>query len=136
MDPITLNTGSTFNQPSYEAEAPIGHPSTEGRTVRQLSEERDAHRNHHPVNTFAPPSSNFDQPREPIDTAPQQASTQPGDGTEVHHTATGTTTVPFKERVVGVAQKTRGTLLGKPELKEHGQAILDGRTTHEKDRNL
>ncbi|KAJ6584086.1 hypothetical protein DFH09DRAFT_266423 [Mycena vulgaris] len=34
--------------------------------------------------------------------------------------------VPFKERVIGVAQKTRGTLLGKPELKEHGEKILQG----------
>ncbi|KAF7364903.1 hypothetical protein MVEN_00360800 [Mycena venus] len=34
--------------------------------------------------------------------------------------------VPFKERVIGVAKKTRGTLLGKPELKEHGEKILQG----------
>ncbi|KAF7348301.1 hypothetical protein MSAN_01783800 [Mycena sanguinolenta] len=34
--------------------------------------------------------------------------------------------VPFKERVIGVAKKTRGTLLSKPELKEHGQKILQG----------
>ncbi|KAJ7069523.1 hypothetical protein C8F01DRAFT_1113034 [Mycena amicta] len=34
--------------------------------------------------------------------------------------------VPFKERVIGVAKKTRGTLLSKPELKEHGEKILQG----------
>ncbi|KAJ6549505.1 hypothetical protein B0H10DRAFT_2437529 [Mycena sp. CBHHK59/15] len=34
--------------------------------------------------------------------------------------------VPFKERVIGVAKKTRGTLLGKPELKEQGEKILQG----------
>ncbi|KAJ7079754.1 hypothetical protein B0H15DRAFT_953849 [Mycena belliarum] len=34
--------------------------------------------------------------------------------------------VPFKEQVIGVAKKTRGTLLGKPELKEHGEQILRG----------
>ncbi|KAF5361051.1 hypothetical protein D9756_005007 [Leucocoprinus leucothites] len=39
--------------------------------------------------------------------------------------------VPFKEQVIGVAQKTRGTLLGKPGLKEHGQKILEGEITHE-----
>ncbi|KAJ7078661.1 hypothetical protein C8R44DRAFT_825199 [Mycena epipterygia] len=37
--------------------------------------------------------------------------------------------VPFKERVIGVAKKTRGTLLGKPELKEHGEKILQGEAT-------
>ncbi|KAJ3882541.1 hypothetical protein F5051DRAFT_25183 [Lentinula edodes] len=34
--------------------------------------------------------------------------------------------VPFKERVIGVAKKTRGTLLNKPEVKEHGERILQG----------
>ncbi|KAJ7643873.1 hypothetical protein FB45DRAFT_1052734 [Roridomyces roridus] len=34
--------------------------------------------------------------------------------------------VPFKDRVIGVAKKTRGTLLAKPELKEHGEKILQG----------
>ncbi|EDR00308.1 uncharacterized protein LACBIDRAFT_295801 [Laccaria bicolor S238N-H82] len=44
--------------------------------------------------------------------------------------------VSFKERVIGVAQKTRGTILGNPGLKEHGEAILEGKTTHEHDRTL
>ncbi|KAJ4465837.1 hypothetical protein C8J55DRAFT_527999 [Lentinula edodes] len=34
--------------------------------------------------------------------------------------------VPFKERVIGVAKKTRGTILNKPEVKEHGEQILQG----------
>ncbi|KAF9464104.1 hypothetical protein BDZ94DRAFT_1308127 [Collybia nuda] len=77
------------------------------------------------------------------DTAPQQASTQPGDGHEIHtgkHAgkqpegvnvvevpAQTTEKVPFKEQVIGVAKKTRGTLLGKPELKQHGEMILEGK---------
>ncbi|EAU85979.2 hypothetical protein CC1G_03002 [Coprinopsis cinerea okayama7 len=80
-----------------------------------------------------------------VDTAPQQASTQPGDGSEVRVSrasddrskglsGTFNGNIPFKERVVGGAQKIRGTVLGKPDLKEHGQAILDGRTTHEADK--
>ncbi|KAL1727141.1 hypothetical protein EV714DRAFT_238925 [Schizophyllum commune] len=51
---------------------------------------------------------------------PQQASTMPGDGAEVHEK------VPFKEQVIAAAKKTRGTVLGKPELKEDAQQILDG----------
>ncbi|KAJ2916120.1 hypothetical protein MD484_g4269, partial [Candolleomyces efflorescens] len=143
MDPVSLTTGAAFNQPNYATEAPLGHSKEDDHTTRQLGQDQALRQLEHqdadaryPVNTFAPPSSSLDQPREPVDDIPQQASTQPGDGTEVHQTATGTANVPFKERVIGVAQKTRGTLLGKPELKEHGQAILEGRTTHEKDRDL
>ncbi|KAJ7601206.1 hypothetical protein C8J56DRAFT_1157423 [Mycena floridula] len=40
--------------------------------------------------------------------------------------------VPFKDRVIGAAQKTRGTLLGKPDLKAHGQQIIDGEVPAEK----
>ncbi|CAA7262956.1 unnamed protein product [Cyclocybe aegerita] len=83
-----------------------------------------------------------------VDTLPQQGSTQPGDGATVHaggeiyptemsaSTQPSQTTgkVPFKEQVVGYAQKTRGTLLGKPELKDHGERILAGQTTHAQDR--
>ncbi|KAF8895630.1 hypothetical protein BD779DRAFT_1500621 [Infundibulicybe gibba] len=68
--------------------------------------------------------------------ATQQASTQPGDGSEVRaghghdpHHDNGATKVPFKERVIGVAQVTRGTLLGKPNLKEHGEMILEGQAS-------
>ncbi|GLB38636.1 hypothetical protein LshimejAT787_0505010 [Lyophyllum shimeji] len=69
------------------------------------------------------------------DTEPQQAATQPGDGGEVHSTRQPPTViqipsepakVPFKEQVIGVAKKTRGTVLNKPELKEEGEMILEG----------
>ncbi|PPQ75817.1 hypothetical protein CVT24_002679 [Panaeolus cyanescens] len=82
-----------------------------------------------------------------VDTPRQQASTEPNDGSRVHfgernlqENRNQTTAerqeqgVPFKEQVIGYAQKTRGTLLGKPELKEHGQQILEGQLTHEEDR--
>jgi len=42
--------------------------------------------------------------------------------------------VPFKEQVIGYAQITRGTVLRKPGLKEHGEQILQGQTTHAEDR--
>ncbi|KAI0064122.1 hypothetical protein BV25DRAFT_1823662 [Artomyces pyxidatus] len=70
-----------------------------------------------------------------VDTASQQASTQPGDGSEVRDPAAGASTVgatpelpkvPFKDQVIAHAKKSRGTLLGKPELKEHGNQILQG----------
>ncbi|KAF8158179.1 hypothetical protein B0H34DRAFT_707737 [Crassisporium funariophilum] len=94
--------------------------------------------------TVLPPS--HQAPATKVDDMPQQASTQPGDGGHVHthgHTDTSrasnnptqhTEKVPFKEQVIGYAQKTRGTLLGKDDLKEHGEMILDGQTTHEQDR--
>ncbi|KAJ3911793.1 hypothetical protein F5877DRAFT_85537 [Lentinula edodes] len=48
-------------------------------------------------------------------------------GATTASTTTGTNPeVPFKERVIGVAKKTRGTLLNKPEVKEHGERILQG----------
>lgn len=81
----------------------------------------------------------------------QQAMTQPGVGSAVHgpahnpanptlgkkRTHDGTEVievpaaakVPFTEQVIGYAQKTRGTLLRKPELKEHGEKILEGQIT-------
>ncbi|KAJ7263177.1 hypothetical protein B0H12DRAFT_1103587 [Mycena haematopus] len=58
------------------------------------------------------------------------ADAMPEQGQEPNHPMTeqngAPPMVPFKERVIGVAKKTRGTLLGKPELKEHGQKILEG----------
>ncbi|RDB14665.1 hypothetical protein Hypma_016342 [Hypsizygus marmoreus] len=75
------------------------------------------------------------------DTPPQQGATQPGDGSEVHvrqpatnivevpSDQTGAPKVPFKEQVIGVAKKTRGTLLGKPDVKEQGEMILEGKAT-------
>jgi len=72
-----------------------------------------------------------------VDEAPQQASTMPGDGSEVHtgRMAGGPNTnvveVPgqkpsFKDQVLGYAKVTRGKALGDPETVEHGQRILDG----------
>ncbi|KAK0243943.1 hypothetical protein EDD85DRAFT_945272 [Armillaria nabsnona] len=68
---------------------------------------------------------------------PQQGNTQPGSGSVVHDTTDQEPTdgqsnrsniqAPFKERVVGAALKTRGTLLKKPEVKETGQQLLDGK---------
>ncbi|KIY63489.1 hypothetical protein CYLTODRAFT_493865 [Cylindrobasidium torrendii FP15055 ss-10] len=65
------------------------------------------------------------------DTAPQQGATQPGSGGAVHQDNVNVVHVPaekppFKERVVGAALQTRGTILGKPELKETGQQLFDG----------
>ncbi|KAF9262772.1 hypothetical protein L218DRAFT_959918 [Marasmius fiardii PR-910] len=73
-------------------------------------------------------------------TAPQQGSTQPGDGSTVRETtgpdgqplrvvevpAQGEQHVPFKDQVVGYAKKTRGAMLGNHELKDHGEQILHG----------
>ncbi|KII90628.1 hypothetical protein PLICRDRAFT_28624 [Plicaturopsis crispa FD-325 SS-3] len=59
-----------------------------------------------------------------VHAAPQQASTSPGDGSEVQEGK-----LPFKEQVVAYAKVTRGTLLGKHDLKEHGEKILDGQET-------
>ncbi|TFK70948.1 hypothetical protein BDN72DRAFT_896046 [Pluteus cervinus] len=85
------------------------------------------------------------------DTPPQQAATQPDSGQTTH--ASGPTgpasdsqqgtahdapvrvievpgpKVAFKDQVIGYAQKTRGTLLNKPELKEHGEQVLEGRAS-------
>ncbi|KAM6493995.1 hypothetical protein JOM56_010356 [Amanita muscaria] len=77
-----------------------------------------------------------------VDEAPQQASTAPGDGRVVHDNhnppadsdMTDENKVPFKEKMIGYAQKTRGTILRKPSLKEHGEKILQGETTHADDR--
>ncbi|ESK95192.1 hypothetical protein Moror_1010 [Moniliophthora roreri MCA 2997] len=80
-----------------------------------------------------PPSETVEPTRS--DTVPQQGSTQPGDGSTVHEGQPQRVVeapaeqphLSFKEQVIGVAQKTRGTVLNKPELKEHGQQVLEGR---------
>ncbi|TEB30682.1 hypothetical protein FA13DRAFT_1733541 [Coprinellus micaceus] len=92
-----------------------------------------------PNRRYPPPSELINGRTGVADEVPQQGSTQPGDGSEIRRTddalqGPSSHEVPFKERVVGVAQVTRGTLLGKPDLKEHGEAILDGRTTHAQDK--
>ncbi|KAJ8080266.1 hypothetical protein PM082_017096 [Marasmius tenuissimus] len=68
-------------------------------------------------------------------TPTQQASTQPGDGSNVGGT-TGSdgqnvVEVPaekptFKDQFIGYAQKTRGTVLNKPDLKEQGDQLVHG----------
>ncbi|KAF5340769.1 hypothetical protein D9611_007502 [Ephemerocybe angulata] len=87
-----------------------------------------------PSNTYSPPS--LHTPARRVHTTAQQGSTMPGDGSEVrvdengHLHGPSTHEVPFRDRVAGVAQITRGALLGKPELKEHGEAILEGKATN------
>ncbi|KAJ6585317.1 hypothetical protein B0H19DRAFT_1109203 [Mycena capillaripes] len=65
--------------------------------------------------------------------APMTTSqTTPEQGQGSNNTAINQTQppiVPFKEQVIGVAKKTRGTLLAKPELKEHGEKILKGESS-------
>ncbi|KAF8827861.1 hypothetical protein HHX47_DHR4000872 [Lentinula edodes] len=75
--------------------------------------------------------SNVDQSNEVQSTEVRSNEVQvPSTGANTHATTTDPTTtnanpnpeVPFKERVIGVAKKTRGT----PEVKEHGERILQG----------
>jgi len=77
----------------------------------------------------APPTS--------VEEVPQQASTMPGDGSEVQteRVAGGPDTnvveVPaekpsFKDQVLGYAKVTRGKALGNAQTKEIGQRILEG----------
>jgi len=72
-----------------------------------------------------------------IEEVPQQASTSPGDGSEVRtRSETGgpnrnVVEVPvektsFKDQVLGYAKVTRGTALGNAETKEYGKRILEG----------
>lgn len=71
------------------------------------------------------------------DTPPQQAATQPGSGSElpsqnlpaphfVEIPAEPAKPVSFRDQVIGVAKKTRGTLLHNPDLVEEGEMILEG----------
>jgi hypothetical protein len=68
-----------------------------------------------------------------IDTLPQQGSTSPDDGQNVHtHDSEQVQAegpgqkVPFAAQAIGYAQKTRGAVLGNSTLKEHGERILEG----------
>ncbi|TDL22183.1 hypothetical protein BD410DRAFT_788897 [Rickenella mellea] len=58
-----------------------------------------------------------------VDSPTPQAATQPETSEGTTDTAGSPT---WKEQVVGYAKKTRGTLLGKPEVKETGQKIIQG----------
>ncbi|KAF9783100.1 hypothetical protein BJ322DRAFT_135454 [Thelephora terrestris] len=62
-----------------------------------------------------------------VDEATQQGSTQPGDGSAVRNVVVDTPS--WKERVIGYAKKYRGTMLRRPETKEHGDKILQNRAT-------
>ncbi|TRM63879.1 hypothetical protein BD626DRAFT_493026 [Schizophyllum amplum] len=97
--PISKETAARSEQPSGH----IIDPST-----------NDSATSYHPTMP-----SEVAQPTR-TNSVPQQGSTQPGDGSEVHEK------VPFKEQVIAAAKKTRGTVLGKEELKQEGQEILNG----------
>lgn len=76
MDPVTLTTGApALQEPGHQTDAPIGHPGsredlTQPRHGQFTDRESTTARN--PLNTYAPPSSTLDAPREPVDTVPQQ----------------------------------------------------------------
>ncbi|THH26821.1 hypothetical protein EUX98_g7365 [Antrodiella citrinella] len=71
------------------------------------------------------------------DDVAQQGATQPGSGSAVTTSATGASggsgshQPTFKERVIGVAKKTRGATLGNTETKEQGERILQGQEVYE-----
>jgi len=69
--------------------------------------------------TASPPSQNVDPSR--IHAVPQQADMKPDD-----RTTAPTGPVPWKEQVIAYAKKTRGKVLRKPTLTEHGDQILAG----------
>ncbi|PCH41381.1 hypothetical protein WOLCODRAFT_151425 [Wolfiporia cocos MD-104 SS10] len=63
--------------------------------------------------------------RPSTDSATRASSGEQGpDGTQVVVTQAPQPT--FKEKVVGYAKEVRGTVLGKPETKQHGERILKG----------
>ncbi|TFL07794.1 hypothetical protein BDV98DRAFT_588247 [Pterulicium gracile] len=64
------------------------------------------------------------------DSIPQQGSTQPGDGSELH----GEPKLSFAERTIAAAQITRGTLLGQESVKKHGEKILEGTASAQDDK--
>ncbi|KAF9646696.1 hypothetical protein BDM02DRAFT_2978659 [Thelephora ganbajun] len=61
-----------------------------------------------------------------VDEATQQGSTQPGDGAAVRVVVNSPS---WKEKVIGYAKKSRGIMLRRPEVKEHGEKILECRAT-------
>ncbi|KAJ6504588.1 hypothetical protein C8R47DRAFT_151969 [Mycena vitilis] len=66
---------------------------------------------------------------EPAPMAASPTMGQASDNAAIEQNGAQPPIVPFKERVIGVAKKTRGTLLAKPELKEHGEKILQGESS-------
>uniref|UniRef100_A0A0W0F285 Uncharacterized protein n=1 Tax=Moniliophthora roreri TaxID=221103 RepID=A0A0W0F285_MONRR len=75
-----------------------------------------------------PPSETVEPTRS--DTVPQQGSTQPGDGSTVHEgQPQRVVEAPAEQPHLSFKEQAspRGTVLNKPELKEHGQQVLEGR---------
>ncbi|TFK52298.1 hypothetical protein OE88DRAFT_1807231 [Heliocybe sulcata] len=86
-----------------------------------------------PANDHPQMPSEVVPPRQ-VTEEPQQASTSPGDGSNVHYDAEKNVQyvekpggkIPWKDQVVGYAKEVRGTVLGKQDTKEHGEKILNG----------
>ncbi|KAK0221587.1 hypothetical protein IW262DRAFT_1375040 [Armillaria fumosa] len=118
MSVISKETASRSDDP--KSSAVYDRSTSESRGISYPSEQAQPTRSH---------------------SVPQQGNTQPGSGSVVHDSVDQKPGVlempadsnrsniqaPFKERVVGAALKTRGTLLKKPEVKEAGQQLLDGK---------
>ncbi|KAI1790410.1 hypothetical protein LXA43DRAFT_1016982 [Ganoderma leucocontextum] len=99
-------------------------PAPEGRkaTVSNDATQGPATSEFHP----APPSETV-QPT--VETAaPQQAATQPETGGQVPQTVImqPARRASFSQKVVGYAKEIRGTILRKPETKDHGGKIRKG----------
>lgn len=62
-----------------------------------------------------------------VDEATQQGSTQPGDGSVIHNVVVNPPS--WRERFIGYAKKYRGAMMRRPQTKEHGDKILQGRAT-------
>jgi len=74
-----------------------------------------------------------------VNEARQQASTEPGDGPRVAQNTDANAPananekpLSFPEQVIGYAKVARGTMLGKSNTKDHGNAILEGRVPVQK----
>ncbi|KAJ4482375.1 hypothetical protein J3R30DRAFT_3699830 [Lentinula aciculospora] len=120
------------SQPQAGSGAPLTFPSEVAETTRSNTlpqqgntqpDSGSAVHNHHNHHEGHGGRAEHGHP-EPGDIAREQVNVVqlPADGSSTHE-------VPFKERVIGVAKKTRGTLLNKPELKQHGEQILQGNTS-------
>ncbi|KAJ7486174.1 hypothetical protein B0H11DRAFT_2017246 [Mycena galericulata] len=126
MEPGSIKSAATASD--YLTTTAMSSDPTNTNNTSTLSEEPSTYTATNPVQAQGPQGT---QAQAPTDGAPipQNAAEPP--------------IVPFKDRVIGVAKKTRGTLLGKvyrqtfhlperfdvviqPELKEHGEKILQG----------
>lgn len=80
-----------------------------------------------PGTTVTLPSNLVQAEPTTVNEATQQGSTQPGDGSEVRNLVLDPPT--WREKFIGYAKKYRGAMLRRPETKEHGDKILQGRAT-------